>query len=71
VTLRAQAAADAPILYQRIMNYSGDKLMSESISSGGKRSKIEHKYSGNKLVEASCDEDPSIDGRSRRATFID
>jgi hypothetical protein len=71
IILRAEGKSDAPILYQRTLNYSANKLVSETILVEGKRSRIDYKYSGNRLVEAVCDDDPSIDNRSRRATFVD
>jgi hypothetical protein len=55
--------------YRRTMTYSGPKLVSETIVYKGKDSKIEYKYKGNELLEASCTDDWSIDGRSRHVTF--
>jgi hypothetical protein len=55
--------------YQREMHYAGDRLLGETIHYGGKTSKIEYKYEGERLVEANCESDPSIDGRSRRVSF--
>ncbi|MDR3718714.1 MAG: hypothetical protein P4K98_07920 [Bryobacteraceae bacterium] len=55
--------------YRRTMTYSGGKLSAETISFHGKDSKIEYRYKGDQLVEASCGDDPSIDGRSRHVTF--
>ena len=54
--------------YRRTMTYAGGKLMSETIAFRGKTSKIEYKYKGDQLVEASCGDDP-VDGRSRQVTF--
>jgi hypothetical protein len=55
--------------YRRTMTYSGGKLVSETIVYRGKDSKIEYKYKGNELLEASCSDDWSIDGRNRHVTF--
>jgi hypothetical protein len=55
--------------YRRAMTYSGGKLVSETIVYRGKESKIEYKYKGDQLLEASCNDDWSIDGRSRHVTF--
>ncbi|HTQ57948.1 MAG TPA: hypothetical protein VMI94_25955 [Bryobacteraceae bacterium] len=55
--------------YRRTLNYSGERLVSETISFRGKTSKIKYTYKDNQLAEAECDEDASIDGRSRRVTF--
>lgn len=55
--------------YKRTMIYAGNKLMSESIVSRSKPSKIEYVYKGEQLSEAKCSEDPSIDNRSRTVTF--
>jgi hypothetical protein len=56
-------------IYQRTMNYSGGRLMSELISGPGKPSRIEYKYSGDRLVTAVCDEDSTLDSKSRVVTF--
>jgi hypothetical protein len=55
--------------YQREMHYAGDRLIAETVHFGGKTSKIEYKYEGDRLVEANCETDFSIDGRSRHVTF--
>jgi hypothetical protein len=60
------------IVYSRTLNYSGDRLTSEIINFAGKSSRIQYKY--NKLgvlVEADCDADASLDGRSRKIEFLD
>jgi tetratricopeptide (TPR) repeat protein len=57
--------------YRREMHYEGKRLTSEVIHFQGKESKIEYKYNGDKLVEADCSDDPSIDGRNRKVTFRD
>ena len=55
--------------YRRTMKYDGDRLVSEIISFRGKTPKIKYTYRGDQLTEAECDDDLSIDNRSRRATF--
>jgi hypothetical protein len=55
--------------YRRTMTYANNKLASEAISFQGKIAKIEYKYQGDQLVEASSGDDVSIDGRSRHVTF--
>lgn len=59
------------VVYSRTLNYSGDRLTSESIvQPGGKTSRIEYKYDKlGKLVEADCDNDQTLDGRSRKVHF--
>ncbi len=58
-------------VYTRTMQYSGDKLVSESITSTGKASHIKYKYDKqDRLIEADCDDDHSLDGRSRQIEFI-
>jgi len=60
------------IVYSRTLNYSGDRLVSEAITQGGKASKIQYKYSKQgALLEAECDTDLSLDGRSRKVEFLD
>jgi hypothetical protein len=64
--------ASEQTVYSRTLTYSGDKLMSESISGGGKASKIQYKYNKQGvLIEAECDADASLDGRSRKIEFLD
>ncbi len=60
------------VIYSRTLNYSGDRLASESISqTGGKSSRIEYKYDKQgHLVEADCDSDGTLDGRSRKVHFV-
>jgi len=66
-----QPNGDGPVTYSRTLSYSGSRLLSESIQHGGRTSKILYKYDKQgKLVEAECDEDHSLDGRSRRAVFM-
>jgi hypothetical protein len=55
--------------YQRTMTYAGGKLIAETISFRGKKSKIEYKYKSDQLLEAYCSDDPSLGGRSRHVTF--
>jgi len=55
--------------YRRTMAYANNKLVGEAIAFQGKVSKIEYKYQGDQLVEASSGDDPSIDGRSRHVVF--
>jgi tetratricopeptide (TPR) repeat protein len=55
--------------YRRTMAYTNNRLMSETIAFQGKTTRIDYKYQGDQLVEASSGDDPSIDGRSRKVTF--
>ncbi|MCX6622545.1 MAG: hypothetical protein NTY38_16050 [Acidobacteria bacterium] len=55
--------------YHRAMQYSGSKITGEVITYRGKNSKIEYKYRGDRLMEANCDADPSLDSRSRQVLF--
>jgi hypothetical protein len=55
--------------YHRTMTYSNNKLVAESIAFGGKTVKIDYKYQGDQLVEATSGDDASIDNRSRHVTF--
>ena len=60
------------VVYSRTLNYSGDKLTSETITHAGKTSHIQYKYNKQGvLIEAECDGDVSLDGRSRKVEFID
>jgi hypothetical protein len=59
------------IAYRRTLSYNGDRLVSERITGGEKQSKIEYKYDKQgRLVEAVCDNDSTLDGRSRKVEFI-
>jgi hypothetical protein len=59
-------------VYSRTLIYSGDRLISETITHGGKASHIQYKYNKQGvLLEADCDADLSLDGRSRKAEFVD
>ena len=55
--------------YQRDMNYTGGKLMSESVHFQGKTSEIKYTYVGDRLTTAKSGEDASLNGRSREVTF--
>ena len=57
--------------YSRTMEYEGDRILSETIHFRGRDSRIRYKYKGDRLAEAECDSDPSIDNRARRVTFRD
>ncbi len=60
------------MVYSRTLSYSGERLVSESITQGGKTSKIQYKYNKQGvLTEADCDTDLSLDGRSRKIEFLD
>ena len=63
---------DGGVVYSRVLNYSGDTLVSETISQpGGKSARIEYKYDKQgRLVEADCDVDHTLDGRSRKVHFV-
>lgn len=59
------------VVYSRVLNYSNDMLMSETISQpGGKTARIEYKYDKQgRLVTAECEADRTLDGRSRKVHF--
>ena len=65
-----ERSGGAPGEYRREMHYAGDRLLGETIHYQGKTSKIDYKYDGDRLLEAICDSDFSIDGRSRRVSFV-
>jgi hypothetical protein len=66
------ATSGEPVVYSRTLNYSGEKLLSETITLAGKTSHIQYKYNKQGvLIEAECDSDPSLDGRSRKVEFAD
>jgi hypothetical protein len=66
------AGVPGTVVYSRTLNYSGDKLMSEVITQAGKTSHIQYKYNKQGvLIEAECDGDISLDGRSRKVEFLD
>jgi hypothetical protein len=55
--------------YRRSMTYDGNRILAETISFRGKNSRIDYHYTGDKLVEAKCSDDASIDGRNRQVSF--
>ena len=64
--------ATGSVVYSRTLNYSGERLVSEAITQAGKTSHIQYKYNKQGvLVEAECDADLSLDGRSRKVEFLD
>jgi hypothetical protein len=64
--------ASEQAIYTRTLSYSGERLVSEAITESGKPSRIQYKYNKQGvLVEAECDTDTSLDGRSRKAEFLD
>jgi len=69
--LKVTAQDGAAVIYTRVLNYSGDRLSSEMISQpGGKTAHIEYKYDKQgRLLEADCDADTTLDGRSRKVHF--
>jgi hypothetical protein len=68
---RASSSGE-PVVYSRTLSYSGDRLISETITHAGKTSHIQYKYNKQgALIEAEGDADPSIDGRSRKVEFLD
>jgi hypothetical protein len=66
---RLMAISERGGTYQREMHYGGGRLLSETVHYTGQTSKIEYKYEGERLTEANCDSDASIDGRSRHVSF--
>jgi len=59
------------VVYSRTLNYNGERLTSEVITHQGGSSHIEYKYDKQgRLVEADCDADHSLDGRSRKVHFV-
>ena len=71
VTGRAATAGDA-VVYFRTLKYSGDRLVSETITQAGKTSHIQYKYNKQGVLsEAESDSDISLDGRSRKVEFVD
>jgi hypothetical protein len=60
------------VIYSRVLNYSGDRLTGEAVSQpGGKNSRIEYKYDKQgRMIEADCDADQTLDGRSRKVHFL-
>jgi hypothetical protein len=71
VVARAGASGE-PVVYSRTLNYTGEKLLSETITVAGKTSHIQYKYNKQGvLIEAEADSDVSLDGRSRKIEFVD
>jgi hypothetical protein len=59
------------VVYSRVLNYTGDRLTGEVITSQGSTSHIEYKYDKQgQLVEASAEADHTLDGRSRKVFFV-
>ncbi len=59
------------VVYSRTLNYNGERLTGEVITHPGGSSRIEYKYDKQgRLVEADCDADHSLDGRSRKVHFV-
>ena len=59
------------VVYSRTLNYNGERLTGEVITHQGGSSRIEYKYDKQgRLVEADCDADHSLDGRSRKVHFV-
>lgn len=70
ITAREDSVAGG-VLYSRVLNYMGDRLTGETITSQGNTSKIEYKYDKQgHLLEASAESDKSLDGRSRKVYFV-
>ncbi len=67
--LMAITETGSPEGYKRTMQYTGNRIDGEVIQFRGRDSRIEYKYRGDRLTEAVCDNDASIDNRSRRVTF--
>ena len=73
LTVKQHAGRDGggAVVYSRTLTYSSGRLMSEAIEHQGKNSKIEYRYDKRGvLIEADCSEDFSLDGRSRKVTFL-
>lgn len=71
VTART-SGSPSTVVYSRTLNYSGDRLVSETITQSGKSSHITYKYNKQGvLTEAECEADASLDGRSRKVEFLD
>ena len=60
VTVSSEAGGQPE--YRRDLSYTGDRLVSESVSYNGKHSKITYKYQGDKLVEADVEDSGPHDG---------
>jgi hypothetical protein len=71
VIKREGSQSNAQVTYSRTLSYAGNKLILETIEFRGRSSKITYKYDKqDKLIEAECSEDLSLDSRSRTATFL-
>ena len=57
-------------VYQRTMQYQDGKLVAEEVQGPGKASHIKYTYSGNRLVSAESTNDPALDNRSRKVSFM-
>ena len=57
-------------IYDRTLQYQDGRLSGEEISSQGKSSHIKYQYTGSRLVSAECATDATLDGRSRKVTFL-
>jgi hypothetical protein len=70
--INGYAATGGAVVYSRTLQYSGDKLVSETITSNsGKSSHIKYKYDKqDRMIEADCEDDHALDGRSRQIEFI-
>jgi YD repeat-containing protein len=69
--IAARPVGGAAAVYTRNMQYNGDKLIGETITFNGKVSKIQYKYDKQgRLIEAECEDDLSLDGRSREIEFV-
>jgi hypothetical protein len=70
--LSVTAHTNNGVVYSRSLNYNGERLVSETVTHAGKTSHIQYKYNKQgALIEAECDADPSLDGRSRKVEFVE
>ncbi len=68
--IAARPAGGGSAVYTRSLQYSGDKLMSETIHFNNKMSRIQYKYDKQgRMTEAECEDDLSLDDRSRHVEF--
>jgi hypothetical protein len=56
--------------YERTMQYQDGKLVGEEIQGSGKASHIKYTYSGNRIMTAEANNDPTLDNRSRKVAFV-
>ena len=69
--ITARPVSGGPSVYTRSMQYNGDKLVGETIVTAGKTSRIQYKYDKQgRLTDAECEEDSSLDERSREIEFL-